>query len=137
MNDTTRQIGGAFGVTIIGSVMSSLYGSHVATTFTDAGVTGQPVEVAKQGLGQALAVAADPRTPATVANQLVTGAKDAFVYGMHHGVLVGAATTLLGAFVAFRWLPAREDPNSELQNAPVPVPAAAGSNGARQSQTVS
>ena len=28
-------------------------------------------------------------------------------------------------------------PNSELQNAPVPVPAAAGSNGARQSETVS
>ena len=118
MNDTTRQIGGAFGVAIIGSVMSSLYGSHVADAFTQAGVTGQPVEVAKQGLGQALAVAADPRTPASVANELVTGAKDAFVYGMHRGVLVGAAAALLGAFIVFRWLPAREDPSSELQNAP-------------------
>jgi EmrB/QacA subfamily drug resistance transporter len=137
MNDTTRQIGGAFGVAIIGSVMSSLYGSHVATAFTDAGVTGQPVEVAKQGLGQALAVAADPRTPKSVASQLITGAKDAFVYGMHRGVLVGAAAAFLGAIIVFRWLPSREDPNSELQNAPVPVPAAAGSNGARQSETVS
>ena len=137
MNDTTRQIGGAFGVAIIGSVMSSLYGSHVATAFTQAGVTGQPVEVAKQGLGQALGVAADPRTPASIANELITGAKDAFVYGMHRGVLVGAAAAFLGALVVFRWLPAREDPNSELQNAPVPAPAAAGSTGARQSETVS
>ena len=137
MNDTTRQIGGAFGVAIIGSVMSSLYGSHVADAFTQAGVTGQPVEVAKQGLGQALGVAADPRTPASIANELITGAKDAFVYGMHRGVLVGAAAAFLGALVVFRWLPAREDPNSELQNAPVPAPAAApSSNGARHSETV-
>jgi EmrB/QacA subfamily drug resistance transporter len=123
MNDTTRQIGGAFGVAIIGSVMSSLYGSRVADAFTQAGVTGQPVEVAKQGLGQALGVAADPRTPSSIVNELVTGAKDAFVYGMHRGVLVGAAAALLGAFIAFRWLPAREDPNSELQNAPAAAPA--------------
>ena len=67
MNDTTRQVGGAFGVAIIGSVMSSLYGSRVADAFSGAGLTGPPVEVAKEGLGQALAVAADPRVPASVA----------------------------------------------------------------------
>ena len=47
------------------------------------------------------------------------------MYGMHRGVLVGAAAAFLGAIIVFRWLPAREDPNSELQNAPIPVPAAA------------
>ena len=60
------------------------------------------------------------------------------MYGMHRGVLVGAAAAFLGAIVVFRWLPSREDPNSELQNAPIPVPAAgADSNGTRQSETVS
>ena len=58
MNDTTRQVGGAFGVAIIGSVMSSIYGSKVADVFTQNGVTGEPVAVAKDGLGQALEVAA-------------------------------------------------------------------------------
>jgi hypothetical protein len=113
MNDTTRQVGGAFGVAIIGSVMSSLYGSRVADAFTGAGISGQPVEVAKQGLGQALAVAANPRVPSAVAQQLVTGAKDAFVFGLHRGVLVGAAAALLGALIVFRWLPSRERPPLE------------------------
>jgi EmrB/QacA subfamily drug resistance transporter len=124
MNDTTRQVGGAFGVAIIGSVMSSLYGSRVADAFSGAGITGQPVEVAKEGLGQALAVAADPRVPAAVAQELVAGAKDAFVYGMHRGVLVGAAAAILGALIAFRYLPARELPSPEVQ-AMTPVGAVA------------
>jgi hypothetical protein len=38
--------------------------------------------------------------------ELVQGAKDAFVTGMHHGVLVGAAAAFLGAIIALRWLPA-------------------------------
>ncbi|MGH8976725.1 MAG: MFS transporter [Acidimicrobiia bacterium] len=121
MNDTTRQVGGAFGVAIIGSVMSSLYGSRVVDSFAAAGVTGEPADVAKEGLGQALAVAADPRVPSSVAQELVSGAKDAFVYGMHRGVLVGAAAAFLGALIAFKWLPAREHPSSELQNHAAPL----------------
>jgi EmrB/QacA subfamily drug resistance transporter len=117
MNDTTRQVGGAFGVAIIGSVMSSLYGSRVADTFHNAGITGAPVDEAKKGLGQALAIAANPRVPSEVANQIATGAKDAFVYGLHRGVLVAAAAALLGAFIAFRWLPAREAPAPDAETA--------------------
>ena len=117
MNDTTRQVGGAFGVAIIGSVMSSLYGSRVADAFHNAGITGAPVTEAKKGLGQALAIAANPRVPSEVANQIAAGAKDAFVYGLHRGVLVAAAAALLGAFIAFRWLPAREAPAPDAETA--------------------
>jgi Na+/melibiose symporter-like transporter len=131
MNDTTRQVGGAFGVAIIGSVMSSVYGSRVAEVFDRASVDGQPAEVAKDGLGQALMAASDPRIPSDVAQQIVSGAKDAFVVGMHRGVLIGAAAALLGAIVAFRWLPAREDPNSELQN------SRPGPDGVREAERVS
>jgi EmrB/QacA subfamily drug resistance transporter len=123
MNDTTRQVGGAFGVAIIGSVMSSFYGSRVADTFHAAGISGEPVDVAKDGLGQALMVASDPRIPASVAQEIIEGAKDAFVAGMHRGVLFAAAAALLGAFVVFRWLPAREAPNPELEAAPAPARA--------------
>ena len=127
MNDTTRQVGGAFGVAIIGSVMSSVYGSRVVDVFTQAGVTGAPADAAKEGLGQALAAAANPSVPSSVASELVSGAKEAFVYGMHRGVLVGAAAAFLGAFIAFRWLPAR---GPELRAAESPARTAAG-RGAR------
>jgi hypothetical protein len=30
VNDTTREVGGTLGVAIVGSVLSSAYGSHVA-----------------------------------------------------------------------------------------------------------
>jgi hypothetical protein len=71
------------------------------------------VNVAKDGLGQALDVAS--RAPSNVADQLVAGAKEAFVYGLHRGVLVGAAAAFLGAIIAFRWLPAREAPAPDLE----------------------
>jgi EmrB/QacA subfamily drug resistance transporter len=108
VNDTTRQVGGALGVAIIGSVMSSVYGSRIVGLLTGAGVRGAPVAVAKQGLGQALGVAADPGVPlaAPQRGQLAQGAKDAFVAGMHRGVLVAAGAALVGAIIAARWLPA-------------------------------
>src|SRR5260370_18746227 len=57
VNDTTRQVGGAAGVAVIGSVFSSIYGSHIATA-----VRGQPVPAAvvaraKSSLGAALQAA--------------------------------------------------------------------------------
>jgi hypothetical protein len=78
------------------------------------------VEVAKQGLGQALAVAANPRVPGSVAQELVVGAKDAFVFGLHRGVIVGAVAAFLGALIVFRWLPSRERPSpDEAVEAPI------------------
>src|SRR5207302_8166843 len=104
VNDTTRQVGGALGVAIIGSVMSSYYGSRVVALFTRSGVRGAPVSTAKEGLGQALGVAGSPRLPLapTERARLAQGAKDAFVGGMHRGVLVAAAAALVGAIVAAR-----------------------------------
>ena len=55
--------------------------------------------------GQALEVAS--RAPSNVAAELAAGAREAFVYGLHRGVLVGAAAAFLGAIIAFRWLPAQ------------------------------
>lgn len=105
MNDTTRQVGGALGVAIVGSVMSSFYGHRVEEAFERAGAPAPAVEAARDGLGQALEVA---RRIGPAADGLVEEAREAFVAGLHRGVLVAAGAALLGAAIALVWLPARE-----------------------------
>jgi EmrB/QacA subfamily drug resistance transporter len=108
VNDTTRQVGGALGVAIIGSVTASSFSSKVGDMLHSFGISGQPVVDAKESLGKALETAGNSSLPLSVSQrgELVQGAKDAFVTGMHHGVLVGAAAAFLGAIIALRWLPA-------------------------------
>jgi Na+/melibiose symporter-like transporter len=106
VNDTTRQIGGALGVAIVGSVMSSTYASKVSDLFAGTPSAGTAIEqTAKNSLGGALAVA--QKAPPALGDLLSTVAKSAFVDGMHIGVLVAAGAAFLGAFVAAVWLPAR------------------------------
>ena len=108
MNDTTRQVGGALGVAVVGSVMLSAYGNRVGEAITASKIPVSPslVDQAKQSLATALGIASDKHVPAGLQTKLVTEINQAFVSGMHRGVLFAAAATLLGAIVVFRWLPA-------------------------------
>ncbi len=125
VNDTTRQVGGALGVAIIGSVLSSTYGSKVSEYFDNQsakvppglkGQFGAARDAAHDSLGGAISVANQlPKRglplPASVVDQIASGlsrvANQAFVDGMHAGVLVAALATGIGAIVAAVWLPAR------------------------------
>jgi EmrB/QacA subfamily drug resistance transporter len=89
MNDAVRMVGGALGVAVLGSVLSSGYRG---------GMDGAP-EAAKESLGHALQ-AGDPG--------LSQAAIDAFVGGMHTTAVVAAAVAFAGAIVAFALLPGRE-----------------------------
>src|SRR5690242_21676891 len=106
MNDTTRQVGGTLGVAVVGSVMLSTYGARIGDALTRTKLNAGLVDAAKQDLATALAIAHDKRVPAGLQTRLVTQINEAFVSGMHHGVLFAAAATLLGAIIVFRWLPA-------------------------------
>ena len=48
VNDTTRQMGGALGVAIIGSVVASAYASRAAKVSRDHGVTGAALDRARR-----------------------------------------------------------------------------------------
>jgi EmrB/QacA subfamily drug resistance transporter len=104
VNDTTRQVGGALGVAIIGSVMTSVYSSQIGSLLSGLGIPVPQINTAKEGLAQTFEVA---RANPAHTQQIINGAKDGFVTGMHRGVLVGAAAAFLGAIIALRWLPAR------------------------------
>jgi EmrB/QacA subfamily drug resistance transporter len=113
VNDTTRQVGGALGVAIIGSVLSSTYGNAVGGFFANKPFVPSEAVAAAQGqLGAvpdvAKGIAAAPVPGAQqVADSLVSTANQAFVSALHWGVVVAAAATAFGIFVAAMFLPAR------------------------------
>jgi Na+/melibiose symporter-like transporter len=100
VNDTTRQVGGALGVAVIGSVLASIYGAQVGDFLKGKPVPSGTAETMQQSLG--IALAAGQRIPG-----LAETATNAFMDGMHAGVLVAAGVALVGAVIAFVWLPAR------------------------------
>jgi EmrB/QacA subfamily drug resistance transporter len=105
VNDTTRQVGGAVGVAVVGSVFTSVYAAQLAD-----GVRGDPIprpalDTAQEGIGNAFAVAA--RLGGQTGADLVATAKTAFVDAFHAGLYVGAGVALVGAIAVLIWMPAR------------------------------
>jgi EmrB/QacA subfamily drug resistance transporter len=107
VNDTTRQVGGAVGVAVIGSVFSSIYGSQIVTALRGKPVPAALVGRAKSSLGAALQAAA--HLPGAAGRVFANLAKTAFIDGFHSGLYVGAAASALGILAVLKWLPARAD----------------------------
>ncbi|MGZ4785759.1 MAG: hypothetical protein ACXV5S_08805, partial [Acidimicrobiales bacterium] len=105
VNDTTRQVGGALGVAIIGSVYSSVYAGSISSAITGRGLPAAAEATVTDSIGGAMGVAHSVGGQA--GDALAAAAKTAFVSGMHRGVLVGAVIALAGALVALLFLPAR------------------------------
>jgi len=104
MNDTTRQMGGALGVAVIGSAVTSVYASKISGLGGRFGVRGEELAEARASLSGALQVGG---TLGARAGDFVTGAKDAFVDALSNGLRLSALVILGAAFVAWRFLPAR------------------------------
>ncbi|MEP7055598.1 MAG: MFS transporter [Actinomycetota bacterium] len=102
MNDTTRELGGALGVAVIGSLLSSHYTSAIAPAVK--GLSPKLQEVAQSSVGGALAVAG--KVGGAAGQALVTAAKTAFVDGMQEALLVAAVIALVASALALWLLPA-------------------------------
>jgi EmrB/QacA subfamily drug resistance transporter len=104
VNDTTRELGGAFGVAIIGSIMSSVYSARLDDRVGDS-LPAPALDTAKESMGAALAVG--NQIGGADGARIVDAAREAFVHAMTRASLVTAAFSIVGAIVALRWLPAR------------------------------
>jgi hypothetical protein len=99
MNDVTRQVAGALGTAVIGSLITSFYGANVADS-----IAGLPAE-AGDSIGQTNAIAA--QLPVDEAARLMDSAADAFTSALASGFLIAGAIAAVAAVVAKLWLPAR------------------------------
>jgi EmrB/QacA subfamily drug resistance transporter len=115
VNDTTREVGGALGVAILGSIAASQYTSAMSGSAVLKGLPTQAVDAATNSIGGAVTVASKlAGTPLqSAATPLLNAANDAFVTAMTHAVTIGAVAAVIGALVALAFLPAR--PRAEAE----------------------
>lgn len=119
VNSTLRQVGGALGVAVLGSVLAASYRSGISGALTAYPARAQ--ELAGESIGGTLLLA--EQLPAAAADVLQRQAVSAFVDAMHLTALCSSLVALVGAAVVVRWLPGR----ASAQETAVPEPAGAAS----------
>ena len=92
VNDTTRELGGALGVAVIGSVLASIYRSDVARHITSLPASAR---AARSSLGAALQTAAT--LPGADGPALARAARQAYVHAFDITLLVAVGVALLAS----------------------------------------
>ena len=116
INDTIREVGGALGIAIVGSLAAGVYSSKLASALTAAHLPHAVSHVATGSVAAADIVARHVGGPRGA--ELAAAAHSAFVSAMADGMRVAAAVALAAAIGAIFALPRRHTP------APVAAPAA-------------
>jgi EmrB/QacA subfamily drug resistance transporter len=114
MNDVTRQLGGALGTAIIGSLVASFYSSRVADAAS--GLPSGPQDAVKDSIGTADAVAA--QLPADQGSSLAHSAANAFSDALGLGLSAAAVAAFAAAVIVIRRLPAHAAQEPQRRAAP-------------------
>lgn len=100
MNDTTRELGSALGVAVLGAILTSVYTSNISETanaFTGA---------AKEGIESSLAVAlAVSENLGPAATMVADAAKTAFMDGLSSASVVASVILFIASIIAYFGLP--------------------------------
>ncbi|MGI9120178.1 MAG: DHA2 family efflux MFS transporter permease subunit [Acidimicrobiales bacterium] len=121
VNDTTRELGGALGVAVLGSLLASGYASSLGDALRGFPVPPDVVGIVQGSVGAALQVAGGVGGAAGQA--LALAARTAFVDAMGLGLEVAAGVALVGAVISAAFLPSR------VAEAVEPVDGADGGDG--------
>jgi len=103
VNTTLRQVGGALGVAILGSILSATYRSGITPALS--GLPDAARETAAESIGGTQLVAA--QLPEAARAALEAAGVQAFVDAMHATALGSALVAAIGVAVVLRWLPGR------------------------------
>ena len=103
MNDVTRQVAGAFGVAVIGSVINTVFNSRMQDAV--ATLSPEAANAASDSVGAAARVAS--MLPTEIAGPLVAAAKIGFTDALGVAVIVAAAIAVTGAILVLRFMPPR------------------------------
>jgi EmrB/QacA subfamily drug resistance transporter len=122
MNDTNRQIGGALGVAILGTLLNSAYAASIDKIVWPAPLPAQALTTIRGGIQGAQIVAATVQKQSpTLAQFIVNQANQAFTASMAHTLLIAAIIMAVAAVVVLIILPTRVRPYSEQKNIQPPA----------------
>ncbi|HET6391888.1 MAG TPA: MFS transporter [Blastococcus sp.] len=113
VNNSVRQVGGALGVAILGSVLAASYSAHLGSA-ADALPAGARAEASQSIVATLEAVrvvqAGGDADAARAAVDIVGPAREAFVSAMHVTAVFTAVAALVAAAVVLIWLPGTRRP---------------------------
>ncbi|HLF41156.1 MAG TPA: MFS transporter, partial [Acidimicrobiia bacterium] len=101
VNDTTRELGGALGIAVLGSLLASRYAGGLPDSV--AALPEPALAAVRNSLGAALKVAAG--LPGPAGGDLAAAARQAFVDAMSVALSVGAVVVLVAAVLVRRYYP--------------------------------
>jgi len=108
MNNTSRQIGAAIGVAILGAIVNSTYLSKVSASDMISGLSTQAGELVKKSIQSALNAAG--QLPNLLASQVVEYAKQAYTDGVFMAVIASVVLLFVAAVISFVVLHKRVKP---------------------------
>ena len=106
VNDAVTELGGSFGVAVLGGVLAFFYRDRIDDVIASAGGAPAPPE-ALDAIRESLASATVQiqRLPVDIARPAREVVGEAFVSGMGWALSVGAVVALMGALLAWRFFP--------------------------------
>jgi hypothetical protein len=102
LTNTARQVSGALGVAVLGSILAQAYRSQLGPHLSALPAAERNAATSSITASQAVAAKLGP-----AGRDLAAFADTSFVHAMHLTTLISAAITLLGALVVMRWMPGR------------------------------
>jgi EmrB/QacA subfamily drug resistance transporter len=105
VNDTTREVGSALGIAILGSVFSSAFAEHMTALVSL--LPAEAAHVVRDSFAGAAAVAA--QIGGSQGEAILATARNAFVDSMAAMSLIGVGFAVAGVIVALRFLPDRAE----------------------------
>ncbi len=115
MNDTTRLLGGALGVAVLGTIMNNIYIAEINDTLSGAlSSSPQLLEAARSSIqGAHYAAQQIQSINPTLASMIVDSANQAFMSGMVRAVTIAGVIMAAASVVTFVILPTRVRPAKE------------------------
>ena len=113
LNNTTRQIGAALGVAILGTIMNATYLAKINAVEWPAQLPAQAIEAIRNSVQGAHIVAQSMPSP-QLSELIVNQSNQAFTYGSSYALLGAAFVLVVTSIITFIILPSKVQPSQEV-----------------------